>query len=71
MKWRQVEPGRFKEVSTGPGAYMQVVWRGKRWQVQRCAWIPDAPVFMTPLHVGRADTLAEAKALAERHGRAE
>lgn len=71
MKWRQVEPGRFLEVVGAPGPRMQLVWRGKRWQVQRQSWVPNAPVILTPLHIGMAATLAEAKALAESYGRPE
>lgn len=71
MKWRQVEPGRVLEDAQGAGARMQLVWRGKHWQVQSQAWIPGVAAFLAPMHIGTAKTLAEAKALAESHGRAE
>lgn len=70
MKWRQVEPGRLLEEAQGAGPRMQLVWRGKRWQVQAQPWIPGTAAYLAPLHIGTADTLADAKALAESHGRA-
>lgn len=67
MIWRQLEPGRYVEVINGAGPRLQIVWRNERWHVQRHAWTPSAAVFLAPVRIGSAATLAAAKALAESH----
>lgn len=71
MKWERIEQGRWMQVIEGHGPRMQIVWRRKRWAVQRMAWLPGFPHFIAPQLVGMFDSLPEAKAAAEQafHGR--
>lgn len=67
MKWRQIEPGRLIEDTQGLGPRWQIVFKGKRWQVLRQSWAPSQALYVAPLKIGMADSLAQAKKMAECH----